>query len=222
LLRVLWLGAAAVTCGGLATGCGSQEPSVAVPPPTSGVEPAEPALSFDVASCPHYPQSPEMDRVCIVDSQGKTYQVGTTPLWVLPAAPPYTVYFQFNPDYTPAVQDLDTTGDRPAIGAYAGPYNIYDTQNQRCCAEGSPANRISSQVALTANRGLLVTVTDAQPSGDQLVVMLSYASLFKSRTNPCTFPGDFCRYVDSSTFGARFYVDSGPTGPTPPPTTGQP
>jgi hypothetical protein len=215
LLGVLWGGAAAVAWGGLASGSSSQEPSLAVQQPPAGAE----ALSFDLAGCPHYPQSPEMDRVCIVDGYGKTYQVGTTPLWVLPAAPPYAVYFQFKPDYTPAVQDLDTAGDSPAVGVYAGQYNIYDTQNQRCCAENSPANRISASVTLTANGGLLVTVTDAQPSGDQLVVMLSYAGLFRSRINPCMFPGDFCRYVESTTFAARFYVGSGPTAPTP---TGQP
>jgi hypothetical protein len=218
---MLWLTAGAVACGGLSAGCSSQgQPStVHIPTPD-----ADQALSFDVASCPHYPQSTEMDRVCMIDSNGKTYPEDGT-LWTFPAAPPYAVFFQFKPGYTPAEQDLDTTSDDPSIGVFAAPYQISggrQSSSTHCCAEDSLANRIPSHVGLTPSGGLLVAVTDAQPSGDQLAVTLSNGGLFKSRINPCTLPDQsFCQRANSSGFAVRFYVGAGGT-PPPPPDSGQP
>ena len=116
--EMLWVTAGVVACGALSAGCSSQQPSVSVLIPRLD---GNREVSFDIASCPHYPQSTEMDRVCMVDSNGKTYpQDGT--LWTSPADPPYAVFYQFKPGYTPSLQDLDTTSDDPSIGVFAAPY----------------------------------------------------------------------------------------------------
>jgi len=221
--KLLWVTAGAVACGGLSGGCSSQDRSVAVQIPTPD---GDQQLSFDVASCPHYPQSTEMDRVCMIDSNGKTYPEDGT-LWTFPAAPPYAVYYQFKPGYAPSAQDLDTTSDNPSIGVFAAPYVIDGNGRQptsaHCCAEDSLDNRIPSQVMLTPSGGLLVAVTDAQPSGDQIAVTLSYAGLYMGLVNPCTLPSpSFCQGVSNTGFAVRFYVGAGGTPPRPPSDGGQP
>jgi hypothetical protein len=219
---VLWVTAGVVACGALSAGCSSQQPSVFVPIPTAA---GDQSLSFDLATCPHYPQSTDMDRVCMIDSNGKTYPEDGT-LWTFPAAPPYAVFFQFKPGYTPAEQDLDTTSDSPSIGVFAAPYQIGPGRqpvSAHCCAEDSLANRIPSHVGLTPSGGLLVAITDAQPSGDQIAVTLANGGLFRSRLGPCTLPDpSFCQWADSSGFAVRFYVGAGGTPPPPPPDGGPP
>jgi hypothetical protein len=220
--EMLWVAAGVVSCGALSAGCSSQQPSVSVLIPRLD---GNREVSFDIDSCLHYPQSAEMDRVCMVDSDGKTYAEDGT-LWTLPADPPYAVFYQFKPGYTPLLQDLDTTSDDPSIGVFAAPY-VFPSGRQstssHCCAEDSPANRIRAFMSLTQSGGLLVVVTAAQPSGDQIAVMLGYGRLFESRINPCTLPDHaFCQSANSSGFAVRFYVGAGGTPPPPPPDGGQP
>jgi hypothetical protein len=220
--EILWVTAGVVACGVLPASCSSQGQSFSVQIPTAN---GDQQLSFDTASCPHYPQSAEMDRVCMIDSNGKTYPEDGT-LWTFPAAPPYAVYYQFKPGYAPAEQDVDTTSDNPSVGVFAAPYQITpgrQSLDSHCCAEDSLANRIPSHVMLTPSGGLLVAVTDAQPSGDQLAVTLSNGGLFKSRLNPCTLPDpSFCQWANNSGFAVRFYVGAGGSPPPPPPDAGPP
>jgi len=210
--------------GALSLGCSSQGQTVSVLIPRLD---GNREVSFDIASCPHYPQSTEMDRVCVVDSNGKTYPEDGT-LWTLPADPPYAVFYQFKPGYTPVIQDLDTTSDDPSIGVFAAPYvfpNGRQSTSSHCCAEDSPANRIRAFMSLTQSGGLLVVVTAAQPAGDQIAVILGYGRLFESRINPCTLPDQaFCQQAKNSGFAVRFYVGAGGSQPPPsdagPPPTG--
>jgi hypothetical protein len=199
-------------CAGVWAGCNisSQEPPVILQLPAADNQ-AGP--SFNLAGCPRYPQSTEMDRVCMIDSNGKLYREDGT-LSVFPAAPPYGVYYQFKPGFAPLAQDVDSTSDTPSIGTFAAPY---DVQSQTCCAEDSLNNRIPSYAALTAQGGLLVSITEAVPIGQQIAVTLSYGELFKGRVNPCTLPDpSFCQWVSRSGFAVRFYVGATPSGTAPP------
>ncbi len=214
-----------VAWGGLSAGCSSQQSPVTVQIPTTD---GDQSLTFDLASCPRYPQSTEIDRVCLIDSRGKVYSVGGALLPVLASNPPYAAYYQFKAGYAPAAQDVDTTSDQPAIGVFAAPYDVYRAGTGHCCAEDSPANRIPSQAVVSPSGGLLVAITDAQPLADQVAVILSYAGLYRSRITPCTLPSqETCRLASSGgfqlSFTERFYVGSGPTdAPIPPPDAGPP
>ena len=218
--QMLWVTTGVVAYGGFSAGCSSQQPSVMVQLPAAGDQPAQ---SFDLSSCPQYPHSTEMDRVCLIDSRAKVYPVGGPLVPVLAAAPPYAVLYQFKPGYAPALQDLDNVSNNPAIGVYAAPYDVYQAGTQHCCAEDDPANRIPSQVGLTPSGGLLVAVTKPQPASDQIAVMLSYDRLFRSRVSPCTLPSaEFCQSVSNGGFAERFYVGAGPTDAPTPPDAGPP
>jgi hypothetical protein len=96
------------------------------------------------------------------------------------------------------------------VTAFAAPYDVALTP---CCAESDLANLVPSRSELTPGGGLLVTITQAVPSGDQLAFALSDGALFKSRLDPCTLPdASFCTTATSSGFLMRFYVGQAPAG----------
>jgi hypothetical protein len=159
----------------------------------------------------------EMDRACVVDSDGKTYGLAGGDLNVVSATPPYGVYFLFVRDATPLPEDISTSGPDASVRVYAAPYNV---QGWPCCAEDDPlrpteANRIAARASLTAEGGLLVTVHDALPAGMQVAVILSYGQLYRGRVNPadgsaCTLPFDICTLASQRGWAARFYVGESP------------
>jgi|GEM_PF-5327219 len=178
------------------------------------------SASFDVSACPIYPGGTEVERMCMIDSNGKTYREDGT-LFAFPAAPPYGAYYQFKPGFAPLPADVSTTGADASVATFAAPVVITQTP---CCAEDNPANRIASRATVTPQGGLLVVISEAVPAGDQVAIMLDYGALFRSQISPCTLPNlQFCQRATASLFLARFYVGYLPAGtPTPTPDAGPP
>jgi hypothetical protein len=164
---------------------------------------------FAPAECPTASESTEMDRACMVDSNGGTYPENGT-MFALPAAPPYGVYFQFKPGFVPNQIDVDGAAANGGIVVAAAPY---DVSSSPCCAEDSPANQIAFKARLTAGGGLIVTIDEAVPTGDQVAIVLDYGSLFAGQISPCSLASQqFCQGAPSMGFAVRFYVGSLPAG----------
>src|SRR5664279_1535558 len=118
-----------------------------------------------VANCPEYPDSPELARACMFDSNGKTYAEDGT-LYVLPAVPPYGAIFAFQPGYFPLPEDVIGVGPTAGVRAYAAPYDVQG--RTQCCSEGSEANRIPVETVLDGNGVLTISVTSDVSPGDQI------------------------------------------------------
>lgn len=195
-----------------ALGCADKNIEIArqlVQPDPAGGEPT----ILTVAGCQSH-DALEMDRTCVVDSDGKTYGLGDGPLPVISATPPYGVYFLFDEDATPLAQDISTEGDQASVQVFAAVSNIYT----ECPPEGYPANRIAARASLTPEGGVLVTVHEALVSGTQVAVFLEYGALFRGRVSPpdggpCTLPRtpeNLCLRAEYRGFAERFYVGTGP------------
>ena len=165
--------------------------------------------STSVASCPEYPDSPELARACMFDSNGKTYAEDGT-VYVLPAAPPYGAIFAFQPSYFPLPEDAISVGPTAGIRAYAAPYDVQS--GTQCCSEDSEANRIPAETVLDDNGVLTISVTNAEPQGDQIAIILDYGGLYRHRLTPdnggaCDLPSqEACANAPTSGFAMRFYV----------------
>jgi hypothetical protein len=138
-----------------------------------------------IADCESY-SAIEMDRACVVDSDGKTYGLAGGDLNVISATPPYGVYFLFVDSAVPLPADIRTTGDDASVQVYAAPYNV---QGSPCCAEDNPvfpnqSNRIAARASLTDEGGLLVTIHEALPPGYQVAVTLHYGPMYRGRVHP--------------------------------------
>jgi hypothetical protein len=162
---------------------------------------------FDVASCASY-HSDAIERACTIDGGGKTYRVDGQ-ISILPPAPPYAGFFQFRPGYAPLPQDLDATSDSPAIRVLAAPA----LANSPCCPDPGVTIRPPVQVSIPSERGLLVTMTDPIPYGDEVRITLLFGALYKGRISPCTLPAT--RWCDAAaansiSFGMGFDVGTGP------------
>ena len=208
-----------------ALGCGDHNVEIARQlyqiDPTGG-----PPSVLMVADCQTY-GSLEMDRACVVDSDGQSYSLAasgdTGRMIVSSLTPPYGVYFLFTDRYTPLAADISTTGEDASVQVYAAPYNV---QSSPCCSESDQANRIAARASLTPEGGLLVTVHDALPSGTQVAVILTYSALYRSRITPagggsCDLPDDLCATVAARGWAARFYVGASPVQATADGTTPQ-
>lgn len=205
-----------------ALGCTDKNIEIArqlIQPDPGGGEPTV----LTVAECQSY-GSLEMDRTCVVGSDGKTFGLtGGDPLPVISATPPYGVYFLFDGDATPLAQDISTEGEDASVKVFAAVSDIHT----ECPPESYPANRIAARASLTPEGGVLVSVHDAQVSGTQIAVILEYGSLFRSRVTPpdggqCTLPREpenLCVTAGNRGFAERFYVGAGPTTPAPSPGT---
>jgi hypothetical protein len=199
----------------VACGCTDRNVEIArqlIQPDPGGGEPSV----VTIADCQSYGFI-EMDRACVVGSDGQTYGLAGGGLNVVSATPPYGVYFLFVDDAVPLPEDIGTTGDDAGIKVFAAPYNV---QGWPCCAENDPlypdeTNRIAARASLTTEGGLLVTVHDALPVGTQVAVILSYGQLYRGRVHPadgsaCTLPYDLCTVANARGWVARFYVGGSP------------
>jgi hypothetical protein len=208
--KILW-GMALVT----AWGCGDRDVEIARQLMQTDPNGGPPSVLM-IADCQSYGFI-EMDRACVVDSDGKTYGLSGGDLNVTSAAPPYGVYFLFVDSAVPLPEDISTSGLDASVQVYAAPYNV---QGWPCCAEDDPrgsnqSNRIAARASLTQEGGLLVTVHDALPAGYQVAVTLHYGALYRGRVHPadggaCTLPYDLCSMSEQRGWTARFYVDSAP------------
>jgi hypothetical protein len=194
---------------GLGAGCSSQTQAINVQLPAAN---GQSGPMFDVSSCAHYTFD-ILDRACSIDSNGKTYPVDGH-IWILPAAPPYAAFFLFQPGYVPLPQDLDATSNNPSIGVMAAPAS----PTLPCCPDPSITLRPPVQVTMVGERGLLVTITDPVPVGDEVRMGLYFGPLFKDLVDPCMLPNPaVCTQTNNSSFGMGFDVGSGPGGGPPPP-----
>ena len=198
---------------GSAVGCGDRAIEEKIPLVDSTAGPTGGAL-FSPSQCPKYPQSTELDHVCMIDGTGRTYPEDGT-LFVFPAAPPYGAFLEFNDGFVPLPADITTTGNGASVGTFAAPYAV---NNNPCCAEANAANRVAATARLASTHGLLITIPDAVPVGSQIAIVLDYGALFASQLMPCTLANrDFCQWAPNSGFAMRFYVGALPPGATPPP-----
>jgi hypothetical protein len=165
----------------------------------------------DPATCPIYTGAAELVRVCMFDSNGKTYPLGGE-LHALPQAPPYGAMFVFEPDSIPAAEDVTTAGAAAGIRAYAGPYSA-----PHSIVETSETNRIPAGATLAAGGAVTVWVSDPVPAGHQIAIILDYAALYRSRISPsdgktCTWPSAaLCTHAGAVGFTTRFYVGAVPS-----------
>jgi hypothetical protein len=174
-----------------------------------------PPTVVTVADCQSY-GALEMDRACVVDSDGKSYgmadSAGSQTVIVTTEAPPYGVYFLFNDDATPFATDVSTEGTDASVRVHAAPAcNVKDG----CLPELNEANRVAARASLTLEGGLLVTVHEALPAGTQVSVNLVYSALYQGRVTPvdgsaCSLPFDLCTDAGHRGWAARFYVGSAP------------
>jgi hypothetical protein len=168
----------------------------------------QPGAWFDLAYCSAQ-GGPGLSRACTIDSDGKVYPEDGT-LFVEAAAPPYAAYYKLRPGFEPTAADLAVPGLDAPVTAFAAPY---DVARSPCCAENDTANLVPARLELTPGGGLLVTITQAVPAGDQIAFTLSYGALFRSQLDPCTLPdASFCGYARNSGFAMRFYVGKAPAG----------
>ena len=206
-----WRGTALALAAWVAVvaGCSSEGPPVIVQLPAANgqVEPT----TFDVTKCQHYAMFEILERACIVDSYGRTYPMNGN-LWLLPQAPPYAGFIEFSPGWAPLAQDLDTTSDIPAILVEAAPAALLTPPSSADNGFRPPV-----QVEPVNDRGLLITVTDPLPVGDELSMILYTGPLYKDRTNPCTLPTpSFCTNPNGG-FGTKVEIAQGAGGGAPPP-----
>ena len=76
---------------------------------------------------------------------------------------------------------------------------------------------------MVGERGLLVTITDPVPVGDELRMGLYFGPLYKDLVDPCMLPDPaVCTQANNSSFGMGFDVGSGPGGQPPPSDAGPP
>jgi len=199
-----------IAWAGTGTGCdiSSHSPPVQVQlPGTDG----QPGPRFDASSCARYPDFDVLDRACSIDSNGKTYPVDGT-LWIMPAAPPYAGYFHFRPGYVPLYQDIDSTSPAPSIRVLAAPA----LTTAPCCLDESVTLRPPVQITMTPEGGMLVTISDALPVGDEVRITLLLGGLYKHQVAPCMLPNPtYCTMADSISFGLGFDVGAGPGGGAP-------
>jgi hypothetical protein len=152
----------------------------------------------------------DMERVCIVDSDGTT--------------PPYGAYFLFNESATPQAQDISTEGEAAAVQVYAAVTNT----NCPRYPEERPANRIAARASLTPEGGVLVTVHDVLAAGTQVVVFLEYSALFRGRLalydGGCPLdrhPVGLCPGKVGGGWLERFHIGAAPSPETVTPCPGQ-
>jgi hypothetical protein len=182
------------------------------------IDPGGPPSVLMITQCQDY-GSLEMDRACVVDSDGKSFGLaGNTEMIVTSAVPPYGAYFMFVDGATPLAEDIGTTGEDASVQVFAEPCRIEN--GSPCLPEGSQANRIAARASLTAEGGLLVTVHDAVPSGTQIAVTLQYGALYRSQLAPadgsaCKLPFEICTDTSHRGWVARFYVGAPPAGTSP-------
>jgi hypothetical protein len=178
-----------------------------------------PPTVVTVADCQSY-GSLEMDRACVVDSDGESYGIaasaGSGKMIVTTETPPYGVYFLFSQDATPLAADVGTEGADAAVRVHAA--QACSVQDG-CIPEMNEANRVAARASLTAEGGLLVTVHQALPAGTQVGVNLYYSALYRGRLAPtdgsaCNLPFDLCTNTIKRGWAARFYVGAPPASLT--------
>ena len=172
-----------------------------------------PGPSFDLSACPAQ-TGIDLAAACTIDSNGKVYPEDGT-LFIEAAAPPYAAFYRLRPGFEPAAADLAVSGAAAPVTAFAAPDDVARTP---CCPEDDVANLVPARIESISGEGLLVTVTEAVPAGDQLAFVLSDGALFKSQLAPCTLPdASFCANADHTGFSMRFYVGQAPAEAATPP-----
>jgi hypothetical protein len=174
-----------------------------------------PPTVLTVVSCQSYGFL-EMDRACVVDSDGKSYgfadSAGSGKMIVTSGAPPYGVYFLFTHDTKPLAADVSTEGAEASVRvSAAAACNVLGG----CIPESDEANRVAARASLTAEGGLLVSVHEALPPGTQVAVNLAYSALYRGRVAPadgsaCSLPFELCSDAIRRGWAARFYVGAIP------------
>jgi hypothetical protein len=182
-----------------------------------------PPTIVTVADCPPY-AGMGMERLCVVDSDGRSHSVAgaaaSGKMLVTTAAPPYGVYFLYKPSWRPLAADVSAEGADASVRVYAAPYNV---EGWPCCAEHDSsgnydeANRIAARASVTQEGGVLVTISEALPSGTQVAVVLVYSALYRGRIapadgSPCNLPDELCNpdYWEHTGWVERFYVGEAP------------
>lgn len=204
-LPVFLLAASIPACSGAPLSTPDEPPGVETPSSAS--------RSIAVSACPTYPDSEELTRACIVDSNGKTYRQDGT-MYVLPAAPPYGAMFVFKPGFVPLQADIaDPEGIQAGIKAYAAPYDVKSSTT--CCSEDSEANRIPVAVTLDETGVLRIAANAPVPSGYQIAIILDFAALYRGRLSTangtCDLPdATLCSAGVHMGFAVRFYVGAAP------------
>ena len=120
-----------------------------------------------------------VDRDCAISGDGSVYTLSSGQLAVS-GTQPYGGYFQFEPGFEPATQDLTVDGEIPAISGYVCPYDA----SQPYCPRPDLVNRIPVVVQPAAVGSLLVAITDPVPAQSLVSIVLQGSALWKSRLSP--------------------------------------
>jgi hypothetical protein len=100
-----------------------------------------------VADCQGYGFWGEMDRACVVDSDGKSYGLAGGNMIITSATPPYGVFFLFNDSYAPLAEDISTVGADASVKVCAAPYNV---ELPPSCSETDQITRVAQAVVCAA------------------------------------------------------------------------
>jgi len=155
--------------------------------------------AFALDRCAAHDEGTLDRRACILDSARQAYSVGGGALPVVALAPPYGLLLELRDDAAPfSRKHLVAKG---TVKVYAAPYHA---QGWPAFPEDDEKNRIRAHVQLRGDRGLLVGIRDALPSGTQGVIVLDYTRA-TGGTPDCA--DDACT---SAGYTARFYVGAEP------------